>query len=55
MIPLFVATSVIAVFLPEVPLSQKTAMEQISEAEASEPAGGESAGESLRETSRLSD
>ncbi len=33
MIPLFVATSVIAVFLPEVPLSQKTAMEQISEAE----------------------
>ena len=55
MIPLFVATSVIAVFLPEVPLSQKTAMEQISEAEASEPAGGELAGESLRETSRLSD
>ncbi|OMG18032.1 MDR family MFS transporter [Actinomyces naeslundii] len=55
MIPLFVATSVIAVFLPEAPLSQKTAMEQISEAEASEPAGGESAGESLRETSRLSD
>ena len=55
MIPLFVATSVIAVFLPEVPLSQKTAMEQISGAEASEPAGGESAGESLRETSRLSD
>ena len=33
MIPLFVATSVIAVFLPEVPLSQKTAMEQIAEAE----------------------
>ena len=33
MILLFVATSVIAVFLPEVPLSQKTAMEQISEAE----------------------
>ena len=33
MIPLFVATSVIAVFLPEVPLSQKTAMEQIAESE----------------------
>ena len=33
MIPLFVATSVIALFLPEVPLSQKTAMEQIAEAE----------------------
>jgi len=49
MIPLFVATSVIALLLPEVPLSQKTAMEQIAEAEASEPAGGESAGESLPE------
>ena len=36
MIPLFVATSVIALFLPEVPLSQKTGMEQIAEAEASE-------------------
>ena len=45
MIPLFVVTSVVAIFLPEVPLSQKTGMEQI--AEASEPAGGESAGESL--------
>ena len=33
MIPLFVATSVIALLLPEVPLSQKTAMEQIAEAE----------------------
>ena len=33
MIPLFVATSVVAVFLPEVPLSQKTAMEQVAEAE----------------------
>ena len=33
MIPLFVATSVIALFLPEVPLSQKTGMEQIAEAE----------------------
>ena len=33
MISLFVATSVIALFLPEVPLSQKTAMEQIAEAE----------------------
>ena len=47
MIPLFVATSVIAVFLPEVPLSQKTAMEQISEAEdmaeveVSEPAASQ--------------
>ena len=47
MIPLFVVTSVVAIFLPEVPLSQKTGMEQIAEAEASEPAGGESAGESL--------
>ena len=34
MIPLFVATSVIALFLPEVPLSQKTAMEQVAEAES---------------------
>jgi len=34
MIPLFVATSVVALFLPEVPLSQKTAMEQVAEAEA---------------------
>ena len=34
MIPLFVATSVVAGFLPEVPLSQKTAMEQVAEAEA---------------------
>ena len=33
MLPLFVATSVIALLLPEVPLSQKTAMEQIAEAE----------------------
>ena len=47
MIPLFFATSVIAVFLPEVPLSQKTAMEQISEAEdmaeveVSEPAASQ--------------
>lgn len=47
MIPLFVVTSVVAIFLPEVPLSQKTGMEQIAEVEASEPAGGESAGESL--------
>ena len=36
MIPLFFATSVIAVFLPEVPLSQKTAMEQIAEAESAD-------------------
>ena len=34
MIPLFVATSVVAGFLPEVPLSQKTAMEQVAEAES---------------------
>ena len=34
MIPLFVATSVVALFLPEVPLSQKTALEQVAEAEA---------------------
>ena len=36
MIPLFVATSVIALLLPEVPLSQKTAMEQIAEAESAD-------------------
>ena len=43
MIPLFVATSVIALLLPEVPLSQKTAMEQIAEAEsADEPEVSES-------------
>ena len=42
MIPLFVATSVVAVFLPEVPLSQKTALEQVAEAEgAAETEAGE--------------
>ena len=34
MIPLFVLTSVVALLLPEVPLSRKTGMEQIAEAEA---------------------
>ena len=34
MIPLFVATAVIALLLPEVPLSRKTGMEQVAEAEA---------------------
>ena len=33
MIPLFVLTSIIALLLPEVPLSRKTGMEQIAEAE----------------------
>ena len=33
MIPLFVLTSVVALLLPEVPLSRKTGMEQIAEAE----------------------
>ena len=40
MIPLFVATSVVALFLPEVPLSQKTAMEQVAEAEAEDELSG---------------
>ena len=40
MIPLFVATSVVALFLPEVPLSQKTAMEQVAEAEGAAEAEG---------------
>ena len=41
MIPLFVLTSIIALLLPEVPLSRKTGMEQIAEAERAdvEPAG----------------
>ena len=34
MIPLFAATAVIALFLPEVPLSRKSGMEQVAEAEA---------------------
>ena len=33
MIPLFVLTSIIALLLPEVPLSRKTGMEQVAEAE----------------------
>ena len=36
MIPLFVLTSIIALLLPEVPLSRKTGMEQIAEAERAE-------------------
>ena len=45
MIPLFVLTSVVALLLPEVPLSRKTGMEQIAEAERaeSEEADGERA------------
>ena len=43
MIPLFVATSVVALFLPEVPLSQKTAMEQVAEAEVESEAVSEAA------------
>ena len=41
MIPLFVATSVVALFLPEVPLSQKTALEQVAEAETEDAAEAE--------------
>ncbi|PZU34919.1 MAG: MFS transporter, partial [Actinomyces sp.] len=37
MVPLFVATAVIALLLPEVPLSRKTGMEQVAEAEAAAP------------------
>ena len=33
MVPLFVLTSVVALLLPEVPLSRKTGMEQVAEAE----------------------
>ena len=45
MIPLFVLTSVVALLLPEVPLSRKTGMEQIAEAEraGSEEVDGERA------------
>lgn len=43
MVPLFVFTSVVALFLPEVPLSRKTGMEQVAEAERAERAGGEEA------------
>ena len=39
MIPLFVVTAVIALLLPEVPLSRKTGMEQVAEAEAGAAAG----------------
>ena len=45
MVPLFVLTSVVALLLPEVPLSRKTGMEQIAEAEraGSEEVDGERA------------
>ena len=36
MVPLFVLTSVVALLLPEVPLSRKTGMEQVAEAERAE-------------------
>ena len=45
MIPLFVLTSVVALLLPEVPLSRKTGMEQVAEAERAARGGAESAGE----------
>ena len=51
MIPLFVATSVVALFLPEVPLSQKTAMEQVAEAEAEAEAESEAVSETEAEGS----
>ena len=48
MVPLFVLTSVVALLLPEVPLSRKTGMEQVAEAERAERAGSEeSDGESV--------
>ena len=43
MIPLFVLTSIIALLLPEVPLSRKTGMEQVAEAERAERADVEPA------------
>ena len=46
MIPLFAATAVIALFLPEVPLSRRSGMEQVAEAEravAGEADGAEAA------------
>ena len=43
MIPLFVLTSVVALLLPEVPLSRKTGMEQVAEAERAERADVEPA------------
>ena len=43
MVPLFVLTSVVALLLPEVPLSRKTGMEQIAEAERAERADVEPA------------
>ena len=50
MIPLFVATSVVALFLPEVPLSQKTAMEQVAEAEAEDELSGPTSPQAERES-----
>ena len=41
MIPLFVVTAVIGLFLPEVPLSRKTGMEQVAEAESAGSAEAE--------------
>lgn len=43
MIPLFVATAVVSLFLPEVPLSGRSAMEQIEEAEKAAGETGKSA------------
>ena len=45
MIPLFVLTAAVALLLPEVPLSRKTGMEQVAEAERAARGGAKSAGE----------
>ena len=44
MIPLFAATAVIALFLPEVPLSRKNGMEQLAEAEGAVAGEADGAG-----------
>ena len=57
MIPLFVVTAVIGLFLPEVPLSRKTGMEQVAEAESAETAEtaeAESAGSAEAEAESVS-
>ena len=61
MIPLFVVTAVIGLFLPEVPLSRKTGMEQVAEAESAgsaeaeaESAEAESAGSAEAEAESVS-
>ena len=44
MIPLFAATAVIALFLPEVPLSRKNGMEQVADAEGAVAGEADGAG-----------